>query len=190
MDRRFGRRGKWFALGLLALVFLCIVACIGTAAMLALRPAGIWMQPPAGEGGVVPRAVYHPAHGIWAFLRFGAGLLFLGLFVLLILKLVRRLFWGSWHAVSPYGYGPWWGAPQGAPEGEAGGSETGAGWRPPAWKRRAWRHHHHAHPWGPPPWWGPRPPTGSEAEASAGSLAEAGEDQPDGPANEYTGPME
>lgn len=191
MDRRFGRKGMWFALGLLALVFLCIVACIGAAALLAPRPAGTWMQPPAGEGGAMPPVVYHPAHGLWALLRFGVGLLFLGLLALLILKLVRRLVWGPWHAVSPYGYAPWKSAPQGTAGGEAEGSETGVGWGPPAWKRHAWRHHHHPHPWGPPPWAAPQPPEQAGCGGQPGpAQAEAEEDGPDRPASDYTGPME
>jgi hypothetical protein len=190
MERHFDRRGKWFALGLLALVFLCIVACIGAATLHALRPAGIWMQPPAVEGGAVPPTVYYPAYGIGAFLGGAIGLLsklvFFGLLAVLFLKLVGRLFWGRWH----YAYGPWRCAPEGAAEGEAEAAEPAVGWGARVGKRRTWRHHRHAHSWGPPPWWGPQPPSGSEAQAQPEAQAESGEDEPDGPAGEYTGPME
>ena len=192
MDRHFGRWGMWFALGVLALVFLCILACIGSAAFLAPRPAGTWVQPPAGGEGVIPPTVSHPAHGVWGFLGAGIGVLFklllFGLLVLVLLKLVGRLFWGRWHAIPPYGYGPWQGAVPGAPSNEAEGPGPGVGWRPPNWKRHAWRHHHHPHAWGPPPWWAPQPPAGPTAEG--GPEGEAGEGEQDTPSGEYTGPME
>lgn len=179
MDKRFGRKGMlWIALGLVALLFLClVVACLGAATVFAPRQGGVWMQPPAGEQGAVPPAQFYPLHGTWGPLGVvGAGLhlllkLFLfGLLVLLVVRLVGWLFWGRWRACPPHGYGPWKGAPQGAPGDEAG--EPGS-----AWRRHPW-HHHHRH-WGPPPWWAPRPPAAPEAEA--------GEEEPDAG---YTGPME
>jgi hypothetical protein len=190
MDRYSGRKGKWFALGVLALVFLCIVTCIGAAAMFSLRPAGTWVQPPAGEGAVNPPEVFYPSYGIWGFLGAGIGLLFklllFGLLLLALLKLVGRFLWGRWHAVPPCGYGPWPGASQGAPRDEAEGSEPGVGWGSPPWTRHTWRHHRHPHPGHPPAWWGPPPGPATQA----GPEGEAGEGEPDAPSGEYTGPME
>jgi hypothetical protein len=184
MDSHFGRKGMWFALGVMALAFLCIVACLGAAAIFAPRGGGVWVQAPVGEGGAAPPTAFYPAHGIGAFLRLGVGLLFLGLLVLLAMKLVRWFFWRPWHAVSPYGYRPWRCTPQGTPQGEAEGSGPDVGWGPPAWRRHAWRHHYHPHPWGPPPWWGPKPEPEPSPEGEAGEVA------PDAPASKYTGPME
>ena len=48
MDKQFGRRGMWFALGILALVFMCILACCAAAAILVPRGGGVWVQAPAG----------------------------------------------------------------------------------------------------------------------------------------------
>jgi hypothetical protein len=194
MDRHFGRRGMWLALGVLALVFLCTMTCIGAAALLSPRGGGVWVQAPAGEGSAMPPAVYYPGHGIWTSLGAGVGLLFkllfFGLLILLLLKLVGRLFWCRWHAVPPYGYGPWGSTPQGAPEGGAEGSDPGTGGEPPAWARPVWRHHRHRHPWGPPPWWESKQPAGPAPQAGPEVQAEAGEAKPDAPTGQYSGPME
>ncbi len=189
MDKRFGRWGMWVALGTVALLFLCVVVgCFGAAALFTQRPSGVWMQPQAGEGGAVPPAVVYPAHGGWGPLGIlGAGvslflkLLLLGLLVLLLLRLVRRLLWGRGHACPPYWYGGWKGAPQGTAGGEEGEADSGTAWGPPPWRRHAWRHHH---PWGPPPWWG------SPQQGKPAPEPEPGEPAPDAPDAEYTGPME
>lgn len=191
MDKRFGRWGMWVALAMVALLFFCVVVgCFGAAAISTLRPAGAWMPPQGGEGGAVPPTVFYPAHGGWGPLGvLGAGmslflkLLLVGLLVLLLFRLVRRLFWGRWHTCSPYGYGPWKGVPQGVPGGEAEDPDAGTAWGPPPWKRHAWRHHHRA--WGPPPWWGSPPEEGGPAPET-----ESGEPVPDPPDSEYSGPME
>jgi hypothetical protein len=189
MDKHFGRKGMWFALGALALVFMCILLCGAAATVFAPRGGGGWVQAPAVEDGAVPPAVVYHGHGGWGplgILGAGLGLLFklafFGLLIVLLLRLVRRLFWGGWHTCPPPWYGPWQGASQGASGGEGEAPAPGAGWGPPPWKHHAWRHHRH-HRWGPPPWWGPQPP-GQAPER------EAGEEEPQAPDSEYTGPME
>ncbi|MEJ2208806.1 MAG: hypothetical protein P8129_07200 [Anaerolineae bacterium] len=197
MDKQFGRKGMWFALGVLALVFLCLLACGAAAAVFAPRGGGVWVQPPASEAGAVQPPMVYYAHGGWGplgLLGAGIGLLFKlafwGLLAMLFLGLLRRLFWGRRHACPPPWYGAWQGAPQGASGGEgeapaAGpcwGPSPGVGCGPSPWRHHAWRHHRH-HRWGPPPGWGPQPP---EQAAEGG----AGEDEPQAPDSEYTGPME
>lgn len=189
MDKYFGRKGMWIVLGVLALLFLCIVAgCLGTATLFAPRQGGVWMQAPASEDGAAPPMAFYPAHGRWGPLGIvGAGLglvfklLFFGLLVLLLLKLVGRVIFGHCHPYRGYWYGPWRTAPQGGPEGEAA-PEADAAWGPSPWRRHAWRHHPHR--WGPPPWWGPRPQARPAPEAGAGEEAS---DRPD---SGYTGPQE
>lgn len=191
MDRYLGKKGMWFALGILALVFLCILACGAAAAIFAPRAGGVWVQAPSGvpsgEAGAAPPVVVYHGHGAWGplgILGAGLGLLFklafFGLLLILLLRLARRLFWGGWHTCAPPWHGPWPGAP--GSEGEA--PEGGAGRGPAPWQRKAWRHHRHHHPWGPPPWWGTQPQPGPGPEG------EAGEEAPEGPEGTYTGPME
>jgi hypothetical protein len=186
----------WFVLGVLALVFLCILACGAAAAVFAPRSGGVWVQAPSGaadgQAGAVPPATAYHTYGAWGPLGIvgaGLGLLFklflFGLLALLLLGLVRRVLWGHRRMCPPYWYGAWRTAPQGGPQGEGEAPDAGAGWGPPPWKRHAWRYHHH-HPWGPPPWWGPQPPQPPEQAPERGT----GEGEPGAPDGEYTGPME
>jgi hypothetical protein len=181
MERLRGR-GHWLGLGALAIVFLCIMLCgLGTFGMLVMRssPAHGTLphaQPPAGEDGAAPPSGYyaygplgHGRHTSWGplgILAFGIGLifklLFLGLVLVLLLGMVKRLFWGRRHPCPPH-----WGKPA---EDERSEGTSDTGWGPFAW--------HHRRHWGPPPAQGPEPsPTAEEGEADASE-------------SEYTGPQE
>lgn len=147
MDERLRDRRIWIAGGLLALVFLCLMAC-GLLAMAsaALRPDPVvgvvpQLQPPAGQEEVTPPQVYYgpwgmgrpTGTGLLGFLFGSIGLLlkllFLGLFLLLLIGLARHLFWGSrhWH---PRTWGPH----------QRGKPPTDEEWkgRPHAWGPWAW----------------------------------------------------
>jgi hypothetical protein len=155
MDERFSRNRVWVAVGVGALVFLCLMLCaFGALATMMVRsvPAqGVvpYVQPPAGaEGETAPPTYYQPAppalargagYGPLGFLSAGIGLVIklmvAGLLLLLLLGLVKRVMWGHrlerWHH---------WGTP---PKGDRGA------WRPhPAWGPWAWRCDEH---WGGPP---------------------------------------
>jgi hypothetical protein len=189
MDEKFRRNKHWFGLGALLIIFLCVALCgLGAMATMFTRSAPNYgavpyVQPPAVEEGVAPPATYYGHgplghHGGWGpfgIIGMGIGLifklLFFGLLVLLLLGLVKRLFWGHRH----WGHG-YWGppCPPGKPwKGTTGESEdeSHAEWGPRAW------HRHFKH-WGPPPWWGPEPKTPD-------STSEPDTDEP-----EYTGPQE
>lgn len=171
MDERFRGKGLWFGLGAVALIFLCLLLITGAAiaVLVPSRVAPVYVQPPAaGEGAMQPPVMYH-SPGLLGGLAFGLkmllGLGFLGLFMILLFGMVRRLFWGLGYCASvPSGQGR-----QGQP---GGGAQPHTHWR---------RHWHHA--WGPPPWWGPAPGhTAGEGEAPGTSEAEA--------APGYSGPQE
>jgi hypothetical protein len=160
MDERFRGRGLWIGLGAVALIFLCLLMMAGAAgAVLApSRAAPVVVQPPAaGEGAVQPPAVYY-GPGLLGGLGYGIGVLFklafLGLLLLLVLGLVRRLFWGPRH---------WW-AHYCAPV------PSGEGWQGQPGGAQPQAHRHWFHRWGPPPWCGcaHEGAAGETGEASAG----------------------
>jgi hypothetical protein len=193
MDERFRGKGIWIGLAALALIFLCVML-VGFAAVATLAPRlgpayGVvpQVQPPAGGGGEAvpaPYSGYAPIRGYWGpfgLVGWGIGLifklLFFGLLLLLLFRLVRHLFWGPRH----WGYRSW-GPPWGGqpPEGKEGEGAPQAARGPWAW------HHHPKHwsgRWGPPPWWG------SEPGESAGA-GEAGGAEADAAGSGYTGPQE
>jgi hypothetical protein len=130
MDERFRDRRIWAIAGVAGIIFLCLMLCgMGAMATMFLRP-GTGMvtvpQVPAApaEGAVVaPPVIYGPAGGgLFGFLAFGIGmffkLLFFGLILLLVVGLVRRLFWGPhygwgahrrwahYHGLHKHGHGP------------------------------------------------------------------------------------
>lgn len=170
MDERFRGKGLWFGLGAVVLISLCLLLMCGAAfALLApSRVAPVYVQPPAAsEGAVQPPVTYYglsPLGGLFEGVRMLFRLAFMGLLLLLLLGVVRRLSWGPHHWRPHY-----WAQGSSGPgsEGQPGGEA-----RPRApWD---WRWHHH---WGPPPWCGPAPehaagegkvPGAPEAEAATG----------------------
>lgn len=149
MDERFRGKGVWIGLGALAIIFLCLMLCgLGTMAMFATSRDPVYVQPPAGEGGVAPPpAQYSPGpwgmarhggFGPFGIISFGLGmlfkLLFFGLFLFLLLGLVKRLFWGHRRGGLHH-----WGKP---PQGKGWKDHPHAAWGPWAW--RCWGEH-----WGP-----------------------------------------
>jgi hypothetical protein len=165
MDEWFRGKGIWVGLGFLAIIFLCVVMCgAGVMVMLGTRAGPAYggapqVQAPAGEEGAVPPTIYHgySGYGLFEVLSSGIGLLFkllfLGLVLLLLFGLVRRLFWGHRHWYPPY--------PGQPPEGRE-------------WKGKPhgpWAWHHYRQRGGPSPWWGPE----SEPAAEEGEPDEAEE---------------
>jgi hypothetical protein len=164
MDERFRGKKHWIGLGALAIIFLCLALCgLGAMATVVLRsgPAhgvALHLQPSAGEEGAAPSAgccgpmgrgqVGHwgPFGFIFGGIRLLIGLAVLGLLLLLIVGLARRVFWGRRH----WGPPPWTRSPEGK-EGEG----TPCAWGPWAW-------HHHGRQEGPVP-----EPTGKEGESQA-----------------------
>jgi hypothetical protein len=172
MDERFRGKGLWFGLGAGALIFLCLLLIAGAfiAVLAPARMAPVYVQPPAaGEGALQPPAAYY-GPGLLGGLFFGLKMLFklafLGLLLLLLFGVVRRLFWGP-HYCAPVPSGKGW-------EGQPGG-----GFQP----HTHWRRHWH-HPWGPPPWWGPAP------ERAAGEGEAPGAPQAGEATTGYSGPQE
>ena len=178
MDERFRGRGLWLGLGVVALIFLCL--CLMAGATFALfgqsRVTPVYVQPPAaGEGAVQPPATYH-GPGLLGGLFFGVRMIFklafLGLLLLLLLGVGRRLLWGPHH---------WWRhycAP--VPPGKGWEGQPGGEGQP----HTHWHRHGH-HPWGPPPpWWG-HGPERSAGEGEAPGAPGAGE-----PTAGYSGPQE
>lgn len=181
MDERFRGKTMWIGLGAVAIVFLCVALCgFGAMATLFLRSGSTYevvpyVQPPAGEEGAVPPPVQyghgpvglgrHDGWGPLGILGSGISLIFklllLGLLLLLLFGLVKRLLWGRWSWCPPYWHR--------SPEGKEGESKP-QGQGPWAW------HHHRKH-WGPPPWWGAEPEPARE------------QDEPDTADDEYTGPQ-
>jgi hypothetical protein len=176
MDERFRGNRLWIGLGALAIIFLCVALCgFGAMASMFMRsdigyaPAP-YVQPPAGEEGVVPPPTYYQDHsplgmgrygntGLFGFVSGAIGLLFrlvfFGLLLLLLLGLVKRLFWGPRHHWACY--------PGRPPKGKEWKGRPHPGWGPWAW-------HGHGAPW--------------EAEDEVGT--QEGEPDPD----EYSGPQE
>lgn len=186
MDERFRKHKHWFGLGALLLIFLCIMLCaFGALATMFTRSAPgygavPYVQAPAVEEGAAPPATYqghgplgrHSGFGPLGLIGAGIGLIFklllFGLLLVLLLGLVRRIFWG--HRWS-YGH---WGppCPPGAPpRGDKGADAPASGWGPPPW-------HHHGKHWGPPPW----------CQQEAKQAAEP--DKPEAAEPDYTGPQE
>jgi hypothetical protein len=148
MDEKFRGKGIWVIVGILGIVFLCLMLCgLGAMVTTFTRSEAVYIQPPVDEGGAVPPQVYQAplgigrdaGHGLFGLLAAGIGLLFkmvfLGLLLLLLFGLVKRLLWGPrhWH---PRHWGPHYGGKP--PEGKA--------WKgqPHAWGPWAW---HHGQPW-------------------------------------------
>jgi hypothetical protein len=178
MDERFRDKRHWIGLGALVIVFLCVALCalgaMGTVGMSMMRSETAYVQPPAGEEGAVPPPTYHghgplgrfggtgPFHVLGFGIKLIFGLLFFGLLALLLIGLVKRLFWGHRWGWAPYGGRP--------PKGKKGEGKSDA-WGPWGW------HHHRKH-WGPPPWWAAEPEASGE------------EGEPDAEDPEYAGPQE
>ena len=95
--------------------------------------------------------------------------LLFGLFLFLVIGLIRRILWGPRHWHYRHCGPPHPGRPPKGQEGE----QTASDWGPWAW------HRHHKH-WGPPPWWGPDPES-SEEDIERDS---------DSGNSEYAGPQE
>jgi hypothetical protein len=165
MDERFRGKGIWVGLGVLAIIFLCLMMCgAGVMVMLGTRVGPAYgvvpqVQPPAAEEGAAPPAIYHGygGSGLFAVLSSGIGLLFkllfFGLILFLLFGLARRLFWGHRHWCPPY--------PGQPPEGKDWKGQPHAPW--------AW--HHYRQHGRPPPWWS----TESEPAADEGEPNEAEE---------------
>ncbi|MGC9333441.1 MAG: hypothetical protein ACP5JJ_04785 [Anaerolineae bacterium] len=121
MEKRFGKR-LWVGLGVLGFVFLCLMSCGLLVLVELMRPAAavsqpgaVLGQPPADADGAVPpvqdgacgrpAAGWFPSRGPLGFLAFGIGLIFKvafwGLLLMLLLGMVRRLFWGTRHWCRP-----------------------------------------------------------------------------------------
>ncbi|MFN2291299.1 MAG: hypothetical protein ACK2UC_08940 [Anaerolineae bacterium] len=171
MDERFGRKGLWIGLGVLGLVFLCLMACglltvvglVPRPAVLVPQPGAALEQPQGSEDGAVPPAQaydygrpaagWHSGGGFLGLLAYGISFLFKvafwGLLLMLLLGLVRRMFWGPRHWCRPGSHEHWKDHPH-------------AAWR-------AW-HPHGRHP-------GAKPDTAAE------------EEDPGAPNAEYAGPQ-
>jgi hypothetical protein len=177
MDERFRDKRIWAIAGVVGIIFLCLMLCgMGAMATMFMRSSTGFATVPQipalpAEGAAAPPQVYHGpggagpfgGGGLFGFLTFGIGmlfkLLFLGLILLLVVGLVRRLFWG------PRYWGPHrrWARYHGPHKPGAGPP----GHRPPGGKE--WKDK--AHAWGPWAWhWCGEPweegdePTGEEGE--------------------------
>ena len=162
MDERFRGKGLWIGLGALAIIFLCIMLC-GMGAMFAGPRSQVYVQPPVGEEGVAPPPAYygfgplgtgrHSVAGPFAFvfgaIGFAFKLAFFGLLMVLLIGLVRRIWWGHHCWAPPRNWVP--------PEGEEGEGHFWSGRGPWAW-------HHYRRHGGPPPWWGSPAEAASEDE--------------------------
>jgi hypothetical protein len=153
MDERFKGKKTWIGLGALGIIFLCVMLCgFGAMVTLFMRSAPVHgtvpqVQSPPGEEGAAPPPTYnygpgsmgmgrHAGWGPLGFLGFGIGLifrlLFFGLILLLLLGLVKRLFFGHRH---------WAWAHHGKPpRGEEWKGRPHPRWGPWAW-------HFHGAPW-------------------------------------------
>jgi len=162
-------------MGCLSLLFLCLLLA-GAAVFVLFAPARVapvYGQPPAaGEGAVQPQATcdFCPLAFLFSGVKALFKVAFLGLLLLMLFGLGRRLFWGPYHW-APYYCAP---APAGkGPEGQPAGTP------PHGHVRRHWHHF-----WGgPPPWCGPTP------EHSAGEEAPGAPDAGEATAG-YSGPQE
>ena len=140
MDERLRGKGIWVGLGVLAIVFLCIMMC-GMGAMFAGPRSAVYVQPPVtGEdvGAPPPPAFYgsgsagmghYGAVGPFGFIFVVMGaifrLAFFGLLLLLGLGLLKRLFFGRRCWGPPPGWRP--------PGDKEGAGKTYAAWGPRAW---------------------------------------------------------
>jgi hypothetical protein len=186
MDERFKGRGLWVGFGALAIVLLCLMMC-GFGAMFTMSGARapVYVQPPAvEEGAVPPPATYghspsylgpHGATGPFGFLLHAIGgffkLAFLGLLFLLLLGLVKRVFfghrfWGPRHWSHIHGGPHYRGKP---PQGTEWKGGPHGMWGPWAWHC----HGHYGESEDEPP--------GEEGESDAGS---------DSAEYAYSGPQE
>lgn len=170
MDERFRGKAIWVGLGALAIVFMCLMLC-GFGSMLAAPRGMVYAPPPAGEEGAAPPSLAYGhgpvgvgrygGSGPFGLLFYGIGaifrLAFFGLLLLLLLGLVKRVFWGHPH----------WGPASRCkpPEGEEGEDRPYVGWGPWAW-------HHHGKRGRPLHWWGPPPEPIDREDESGESYAE------------------
>ncbi|MBN1659919.1 MAG: hypothetical protein JXA93_16065 [Anaerolineae bacterium] len=199
MDEVLRRKRLWIGLGIIGMIFLCVMTC-ALGALLTLMPwhsvanaPAPYVAPQADEGGAAPQVYQGPMVGrhsgfgplgiVGLGFRLLLKLLFFGLLLVLGLRLMRHLLGGPRHWCAPY-WGPYYQGrpPKGAPE----GGERETGWGPPPWVHKAWQHHR-PH-WGPPPWWGP----GQEQAGGKPAADVPAADVPaaDVPGDEYTGPQE
>jgi len=163
MDERLKGKGLLVGFGALAIVLLCLMMC-GFGAMFTMSGARapVYVQPPAVEEGAVPppasyghNPLHMGRHGATGPLGFVFGaigglfkLAFLGLLLLLLLGLVKRVFcghrfWGPMH----WGHMP--GGPHHRgkpPEGKEWKGKPHGMWGPWAWHC----HGHYAEPGGKP----------------------------------------
>ena len=129
MEPRFGRKRLWIGLGALGLVFLCLVACglltlvglVPRPTALGPQPGTAFEQPQGSEDGAVPPAQaygygrpavgWFPGGGLLGLMAYGISFLFKlafwGLLLMLLLGLVRRLFWGPRHWCRPGSHEHW-----------------------------------------------------------------------------------
>jgi hypothetical protein len=147
MDERFRGKGLWIGLGALAIVFMCVMLCgFGAMASFTMGRGPVYVQPPAGEEGVAPPPAYYGS-GPWGMARHGGfnpfafifKMAFLGLFLLLLIGLLKRIFWGPRYWGPRHWHPPYRGKP---PEGEAWKGKPHGMWGP-------WAHHWCAEHWGP-----------------------------------------
>jgi hypothetical protein len=122
MDEQFRKSKLWVGLAAAAILFLCVALCgLGAMVTMGARSSTVYLQPPAGQEGAAPPQVYHSNPGPWGLGgSAGTGLLgfifgavgflfriaFLGLILLLLFGLVRRLFWGPRHGWAHFGPRP------------------------------------------------------------------------------------
>ena len=154
MDERLRGKGIWVGLGVLAIVFLCIMMC-GMSAMFAGPRSAVYVQPLVAEESSAPPPQPPALHGYGpsGSGRYGAlgpfgfffgiiGAIFrlalFGLLLLLGMGLLKRIFFGRRCWGPPPGWRP--------PGGKEVDEKAYATWGPRAWHRCHRR-------WGPPPWW-------------------------------------
>lgn len=122
MDEQFRRNKLWIGLAAAAILFLCLALCgLGAMITMGARSSTVYLQPPAGQEGAAPPQVYHSSPGplsmggsaytgpfgfIFGAVGFLFRVAFLGLILLLLLGLVRRLFWGPRHGWAHVGPRP------------------------------------------------------------------------------------
>jgi len=197
MEEVVRKKGLWIGLAVIGVIFWCVILCV-VVPLLTLLPRQTvtyvpapYVQPPAAEEGAAPQVYQGPIAGtrgwgplgiVGAGLRLMFRLLFLGLLLMLGLRLLRRIVWGPRHWCSPCWGRYYHGGPR--PESAAGppaGNQGETGWGPPPWAHRGW--HHHRRHWGPPPWWAPAP-------GQAGTRPAEAEPAEAEPGDEYSGPQE
>jgi hypothetical protein len=175
MDKRFRHRGILIGLGILAIIFLCLMVGGAGVFMLTARPGPAYgvapqVQPPA-EGGSAPAPYSYGPHamgrhggfGPLGIIGFGFRMLFrlllLGLLLMLFLGIARRVMWGRrWHHHPGRYY-----RGKKPPEGVPGSSDQGE-WGP-CGHFGPWHWHHHGKH-GPPPGWGSEDKPAAEDEES------------------------